>query len=134
MRNKIYLSKIIPDSQYEQYIFIDIGKILSTSYKEKSKVFLQESKFDAHCFFRSLLQAAFTEDKTRIVFSNIGILLEKDFALDVPRFLLEFAKDYQVFVLQEDFRIEGGNTLVWNVENPKDKIEFSQGVLEVLND
>ena len=78
-----------------------------------------------------MIMSSFKEEST--IFSNLGILLEKDFALDVPRFFLEYAKDYQVFVLQGPFNIVDRNKLVWNVDNPENKIEFAQGVIENLN-
>jgi hypothetical protein len=51
--------------------------------------------------------------------------LEKDFSLDVPKFLLEYAKDYQVFILQGPFKIIDGNKIFWNIEKPqKVKLNF----------
>ena len=71
---------------------------------------------------------------TRLAFSNIGILLESQFSLDVAKFLLEFAKDYHVFVLNGDFKVVDGCRLVWNVDEPESEIEFGQGILETLTE
>ena len=60
--------------------------------------------------------------------------MEKDFSLDVPKFLLEYAKDYQVFIMQGSFILIDGTKLVWNVENPNNEIEFNRGVVEVLSE
>lgn len=134
MRNKIYITKDVPLSQQEQCCTIDVGKVLANAYKADPKGFEKEAKFDAYYLFRQLISNVIEPTKTRIVFSNLGILLEKDFELDVSKFLLEYAKDYQVFVIQGPFNFVDGNKLVWNVENPNNKIEFNQGVLEVLSE
>ena len=134
MRNKIYLTKDIPTSQQDQCCTIDIGKALANAYTNNPSTFEKEAKFDAFCYFRRIIDRTIESNKTRIVFSNLGILLEKDFSLDVSKFLLEYAKDYQVFVLQGPFNFIDGNKLVWNVENPNNKIEFNQGVVEVLSE
>lgn len=133
MRNKIYVTKEMPHEQQDQCCTIDVGKVLANEYKKNPSDFEKESKFDAFCYFRQIIDGVIDAGKTRIVFSNLGILLEKDFSLDVPKFLLEYAKDYQVFVLQGPFNIIDGNRLVWNVVKPECKIEFSQGVIETLN-
>lgn len=133
MRNKIYVTKEMPHEQQDQCCIIDVGKVLANEYKKNPSDFEKESKFDAFCYFRQIIDSVIDAGKTRIVFSNLGILLEKDFSLDVPKFLLEYAKDYQVFVLQGPFNIIDGNRLVWNVVKPECKIEFSQGVIETLN-
>ena len=96
-------------------------------------VFEKETKFDAFYYFRQIIDSVIEPNNTRIVFTNLGILLEKDFSLDVPKFLLEYAKDYQVFILQGPFKIIDGNKIFWNIEKPESKIEFSQGVIEILN-
>lgn len=134
MRNKIYLTKDIPTSQQDQCCTIDIGKALANAYKNNPSTFEKEAKFDAFYYFRQIVDSVIEPCKTRIVFSNLGILLEKDFSLDVSKFLLEYAKDYQVFILQGPFNIIDGNKLVWNVENPNNKIEFNRGVVEVLSE
>lgn len=134
MRNKIYITKDVPLSQQEQCCTIDVGKVLANAYKADPKGFEKEARFDAYYLFRQLISNVIEPTKTRIVFSNLGILLEKDFELDVSKFLLEYAKDYQVFVIQGPFNFLDGNKLVWNVENPNNKIEFNQGVLEVLSE
>lgn len=123
----------MPHEQQEQCCLIDMGKVLSNAYKTNPVEFTKESKFDSFYYFRQILDGLIDNSKTRIVFSNLGILLEKDFALDVPKFLLEYAKDYQVFILQGPFNIVDGNKLVWNIDKPENKIEFSQGVMETLN-
>lgn len=133
MRNKIYVTKKMPHEQQDQCCTIDVGKVLANEYKKNPSDFEKESKFDAFCYFRQIIDSVIDAGKTRIVFTNLGILLEKDFSLDVPKFLLEYAKDYQVFVLQGPFNIIDGNRLVWNVVKPECKIEFSQGVIETLN-
>lgn len=133
MRNKIYVTKQMPYEQQDQCCFIDVGKVLSNAYQKNSEAFTKESRFDSFNYFRQILDVAIEPEKTRIVFSNLGILLEKDFSLDVPKFLLEYAKDYQVFILQGPFNIVDGNKLVWNIDKPENKIEFSQGVIETLN-
>ena len=132
MRNKIYVTKEMPLEQQEQCCFVDVGKVLSNAYKNAPVEFAKESKFDAFYYFRRIIDSFIEASKTRIVFSNLGILLEKDFSLDVPKFLLEYAKDYQIFILQDPFNIVDGNKLVWNIDNPLDKIEFRQGVLETI--
>ncbi len=124
----------MPHEQQEQCCSIDVGKVLSNTYKNNPEEFTKESKFDSFYYFRQILDGIIEPNKTRIVFTNLGILLEKDFSLDVPKFLLEYAKDYQVFILQGPFNIIDGNKLVWNVENPNNKIEFNQGVVEVLSE
>ena len=134
MRNKIYVTKEVPSSQQDQCCTIDVGKLLANEYKNRPFDFEKEAKFDAFCYFRRIIDRTIESNKTRIVFSNLGILLEKDFSLDVSKFLLEYAKDYQVFVLQGPFNFIDGNKLVWNVENPNNKIEFNQGVVELLSE
>ncbi|MBO7485544.1 MAG: hypothetical protein J6T84_05735 [Spirochaetaceae bacterium] len=133
MRNKIYVTKKMPLAQQDQSCTIDVGKILSNAYKDNPTEFKEQVDFDSFYYFRQILDSIIAPDKTRIVFENFGILLEKDFALDVSRFLLEYAKDYQVFILQGPFKILDGNKLVWNIEKPENIIEFSQGVIETLN-
>lgn len=133
MRNKIYVIAEMPLSQQEQCCSIDVGKVLANAYKNNSDNFKRESQIDSFYYFRQILNSFITPDKTRIIFSNLGILLEKEFALDVPRFFLEYAKDYQVFILQEQFNIVDGNKLVWNIDNPENKIEFAQGIIEAIN-
>ena len=133
MRNKIYVTNEMSHEQQEQCCLIDMGKVLSNAYKANPVEFTKESKFDSFYYFRQILDGLIDNSKTRIVFSNLGILLEKDFALDVPKFLLEYAKDYQVFILQGPFNIVDGNKLVWNIDKPENKIEFSQGVIETVN-
>lgn len=123
----------MPHEQQDQCCTIDVGKVLANEYKKNPSDFEKESKFDAFCYFRQIIDSVIDAGKTRIVFTNLGILLEKDFSLDVPKFLLEYAKDYQVFVLKGPFNIIDGNRLVWNVVKPECKIEFSQGVIETLN-
>lgn len=134
MRNKIYITKEMPHEQQEQCCSIDVGKVLSNAYKNNPAEFTKKSKFDSFYYFRQILDGFLEPSKTRIVFTNLGILLETDFSLDVPKFLLEYAKDYQVFILQGPFNIIDGTKLVWNVENPNNKIEFNQGVVEVLSE
>ncbi len=134
MRNKIYITKDVPLSQQDQCCSIDVGKVLANAYKANPVMFEKDAKFDAYYLFRQIIDNVIEPSKTRIVFSNLGILLEKDFALDVAKFLLEYAKDYQVFVIQGPFNFVDGNKLIWNVENPNNKIEFNQGVLEVLSE
>ena len=133
MRNKIYFTKELPQSQQDQCCIIDVGKVLANAYKNNPDEFNEQSDFDAFFYFRQIIDSVIETNKTRIVFSNLGILLEKDFSLDVPKFLLEYAKDYQVFVLQGPFNLIDGNKLFWNVDKPESKIEFSQGVIETLN-
>lgn len=133
MRNKIYFTKELPQSQQDQCCIIDVGKVLAIAYKNNPDEFNEQSDFDAFFYFRQIIDSVIEPNKTRIVFSNLGILLEKDFSLDVPKFLLEYAKDYQVFVLQGPFNLIDGNKLFWNVDKPESKIEFSQGVIETLN-
>lgn len=133
MRNKIYVTNEVPHEQQEQCCLIDVGKVLSNAYKNNPEEFTKESEFDSFYYFRQILDGLIDSSKTRIVFSNLGILLEKDFSLDVPKFLLEYAKDYQVFILQGPFNIINGNKLVWNIDKPENKIEFAQGVIETLN-
>lgn len=106
---------------------------MANAYKNNPDEFNEQSDFDAFFYFRQIIDSVIEPNKTRIVFSNLGILLEKDFSLDVPKFLLEYAKDYQVFVLQGPFNLIDGNKLFWNVDKPESKIEFSQGVIETLN-
>lgn len=134
MRNKIYLTKDVPKSQQEQCCVIDVGKVLANVYKNNQQEFMAEANLDSFAYFRKIIDSIIKENKTRIVFSNIGILLESEFKLDVPKFFLEYAKDYQVFVVQGAFNLVDGNKLVWQVENPKYQIEFNQGILEVLSD
>lgn len=133
MRNKIYVTKEMPLAQQDQCCTIDVGKVLANEYKKNPTGFEKESKFDAFYYFRQIIDSVIEPSKTRIVFTNLGILLEKDFSLDVPKFLLEYAKDYQVFVLQGPFNLIDGNKLFWNIDKPENKIEFSQGVIETLN-
>lgn len=133
MRNKIYITNNAPLSQQEQCCLIDVGIVLANAYTEKPDEFKSKSKFDSFTYFRRIIEKNITESITRIVFFNIGILLEKEFALDVSKFFLEFAKDYQVFLLWTG-KIENNSTLIWNVEKPNNKIEFNQGVIEVLNE
>jgi len=133
MRNKIYVTKEMPQEQQDQCCSIDVGKVLANEYKKNPLDFEKESKFDAFYYFRQIIDSVIEPSKTRIVFTNLGILLEKDFSLDVPKFLLEYAKDYQVFVLQGPFNLIDGNKLFWNIERPESKIEFSKGVIEPLN-
>lgn len=134
MRNKIYVTKEMPLEQQEQCCFVDVGKVLSNAYKNAPVEFAKEAKIDAFYYFRRIIDSVIEASKTRIVFSNLGILLEKDFSLDVPKFLLEYAKDYQVFVIQGAFNFIDGTKLVWNVENPNNEIEFNRGVVEVLSE
>lgn len=134
MRNKIYVTKGVPFSQQDQCCTIDVGKLLANEYKKNPSDFEKEAKFDASYYFRRIIDSTIESNKTRIVFSNLGILLEKDFSLDVSKFLLEYAKDYQVFVMQGPFYLIDGNKLVWNVEKPNNKIEFNRGVVEVLSE
>lgn len=134
MRNKIYVTKGVPFSQQAQCCTIDVGKLLANEYKKNPSDFEKEAKFDAFYYFRRIIDSTIESNKTRIVFSNLGILLEKDFSLDVSKFLLEYAKDYQVFVMQGPFNLIDGNKLVWNVEKPNNKIEFNRGVVEVLSE
>ena len=133
MRNKIYVTKEMPHEQQDQCCTIDIGKVLANEYKKNPSDFEKESKFDAFYYFRQIIDSVIESSKTRIVFTNLGILLERTFSLDVPKFLLEYAKDYHVFILQGPFNIVDGNKLVWNIDKPENKIEFSQGVIETLN-
>lgn len=133
MRNKIYVTKKMPHEQQEQCCNIDVGKVIANEYENNPIVFEKESKFDAFYYFRQIIDSVIESSKTRIVFSNLGILLEKTFSSDVPKFLLEYAKNYQVFILQGPFNIVDGNKLVWNIDKPENKIEFSQGVIETLN-
>lgn len=132
MRNKIYIANRMPREQEEQCAFIDVGKVLSLAYKEDPAKFESEAIFDSFCYFRKIIDEQISERTTRLAFSNVGILLEKPFSLDVSRFFLEYAKDYQVFVLQGPFNIIDGNKLVWNIDKPENKIEFAQGVIETL--
>ena len=124
----------MPLEQQEQCCFVDVGKVLSNAYKNAPVEFAKESKFDSFYYFRRIIDSVIEASKTRIVFSNLGILLEKDFSLDVPKFLLEYAKDYQVFIMQGSFILIDGTKLVWNVENPNNEIEFNRGVVEVLSE
>ena len=133
MRNKIYVTKEMPHEQQEQCCNIDVGKVIANDYKNNPMVFEKETKFDAFYYFRQIIDSIIEPNNTRIVFTNLGILLEKDFSLDVPKFLLEYAKDYQVFILQGPFKIIDGNKIFWNIEKTESKIEFSQGVIEILN-
>ena len=133
MRNKIYITNEMPHEQQEQCCYINVGEVLSNAYKNNPVEFTKESKFDSFYYFRQILDGLIEPCKTRIVFTNLGILLEKAFSLDVSKFLLEYAKDYQIFILQEPFNIVDGNKLVWNIDKPENKIEFSQGVIETLN-
>lgn len=134
MRNQIYiLSEIsrFEETQERQCAYIDVGKTIATSYENNEKEFEQGIKNSASKYIEKIIQGKISEDKTRIVFCNIGILLEKDFRLNVSNFLLEFAKEYNVFLIwpNDAGKIIDGKTLVWNVENPRDKIEFDEGVL-----
>lgn len=130
MRNKIYFAQEMPLEQGKQCAFINAGKILSLAYEEDKAKFEKESGFDSASYFREVFDSKITAETTRIVFTNLGMLLEKEFALDVPRFLLEYAKDFQVFVVDENLRMEDEESLVWNVGNPKDRIEFQKGVVQ----
>lgn len=133
MRNKIYITKDIPSSQHEQFCTIDVGTVLANAYKSDPKGFEREARFDAYYLFRQLISNVIEPTRKIIVFSNLGIFLEKYFELDVSKFLLEYAKDYQIVVIQGPFNVVGGNKIVWNIENPNNIIEFDQGVLEVVN-
>lgn len=134
MRNKIYVTKNVPISLQKQCCSIDVGYLLANEYKLNSCEFEKEAKFDAFTYFRKIIDKEIEINTTRIVFSNLGILLEKDFALDVSKILLEYAKDYQVFVISGPFNLVDETKLVWNVENPSNKIEFNKGVLELFSD
>lgn len=132
MRNKIYIIKTIPSSQQEQYCVIDIGKVLANEYNKNPEIFEIESKFDAYSYFRKIVNSLIEPSKNKLVFANIGILLEKDFSLDVSNFLLTYTKDYALFISQDSLKIIEGKQIVWNVEDPYNVIEFNDGVLEVL--
>lgn len=132
MRNKIYIIKNIPSPQKEQYCVIDIGKVLANEYNKNPEIFEIESKFDAYSYFRKIISSLIEPKKNELVFTNIGILLEKDFSLDVSNFLLAYTKDYSLFISQDSLKIKAGKQIVWNVENPYNVIEFNDGILEVL--
>lgn len=132
MRNKIHLAKDISYIQQEECCVIDVGRILAKEAEKDFKKFVTESNFDSFIYFRQILDSFIDYKKKYLVFSNIGILLETHFSLDVPRFLLEYAKDFQVFIIQGIFNYIDRNKLTWNVENPYNVIEFNDGVLEVI--
>ena len=134
MRNKIFIKHNISSLLQESSCLIDVGKILSDSYCNNSESFIREAEFDAFCYFRKIIDLIIPVGINSVCFSNIGILLEKCFSLDVSKFFLEYAKHYQVYIAQENLFIENETTLYWNIENPKDKIVFAQGVLEFVGD
>lgn len=126
MRNKIYVTNEMPHEQQEQCCNIDVGKVIANDYKNNPMVFEKESKFDAFYYFRQIIDSIIEPNNTRIVFTNWGILLEKDFSLDVPKFLLEYAKDYQVFILQGPFKIIDGNKIFFYCKSYNKKIRITK--------
>ena len=132
MRNKIYVTNEMPHEQQEQCCNIDVGKVIANDYKNNPMVFEKESKFDAFYYFRQIIDSIIEPNNTRIVFTNWGILLEKDFSLDVPKFLLEYAKDYQVFILQGPFKIIDGNKIFFYCKSYNKKSELLKNQIQLL--
>lgn len=135
MRNKLYILKKHPYSQghEQQCAYLNMGKILANAYVKDFENFVRESSFDSFSYFTQIVRDSILGDKTHLLISNFGILCEKSFSLDVAKLFLELAKDYQVFLLWTG-KIENDSTLLWNVESPKNKIEFDQGVLEIIGE
>ena len=134
MRNKIFIKHNISSSSQESCCLIDVGSVLSDSYYNNSESFICEARFDSFCYFRKIIDLVIPIGIKCVYFSNIGILLEKCFSLDVSKFFLEYAKHFQPYIAQENLFIENETTLYWNIENPKDKIVFAKGVLEFVGD
>lgn len=133
MRNKIYISNKKVFEKDETFCFIDIGIYFSMIYLKNPVEFETEAKFDSFYYFKQLLENEINESKTRIYFYNIGFFLEKTFSLDVAKFLLDYAKNYQVVIVKDEFMIVEGNSIHWKTNEYNSKIEFGENVLEFLD-
>ena len=135
MRNQITLIDNLEYFENKGLLFtqINLGELIAKNYVSNPKRFMDEISFDAKCYLRKLVDTALEANLTNILFSNIGILLEKDFGLDVPKFFLDYAKDgYEVYILKQ-FSVISNSQIVWQVES-SNRINFESGVLHIIGD
>lgn len=135
MRNQITLIDNLEFFENKGLLFtqINLGELIAINYVSNPKRFMDEISFDSKSYLRKLVDTALEANLTNILFSNIGILLEKDLELDIPKFFLDYAKDgYEVYILKQ-FSVISNSQIVWQVES-SNRINFESGVLHIIGD
>jgi hypothetical protein len=127
MRNVIYyiqdMSQLgtVNDNQV-----LNIGQILSNAYIGDKAMFLRKIRVDSAEYFKKLITSQLKPAIPRLVFTNIGMLQEPQFALNAARFLVDYTIDNTV-VLYWPYFVKDGNTLSWN-DTYKNSIKFENTV------
>jgi hypothetical protein len=121
------------DSAPKEFSVINIGDTLAQEYQREPQNFTKEIGFDSFTYFRNIIDNLLPSNCKTIIFNNIGILCEEEFALNVPKFFLDYAKEYEVYILWP-YGIVDKRKLVWMVNSPKNNICFNEGVLELKGD
>lgn len=132
VRNRI---KIIRDESDlnvgPSVLAIDLGQTLLAVYEKAPQDFIDESCMDAASFFKNIVNDNLASDTKGILFSNIGILQEPDFKLNVPQFLLNFSVNYDVYLYWPYLVLEGCK-LAWDASSATRAIYFQPNVLNIM--
>ncbi len=132
MRNRISIIHNMSGMNVGQSIsIIDLGQALLAVYEKDPQDFIDESCMDAASFFKNIVNDSLASDTKGILFSNIGILQEPDFKLNVPQFLLNFSVNYDVYLYWPYLVLEGCK-LVWDASSATRTINFQPNVLNIM--
>lgn len=132
MRNRISIIHNMSGMNVGQSIStIDLGQALLAVYERDPQDFIDESCMDAASFFKNIVNDNLASDTKGILFSNIGILQEPDFKLNVSQFLLNFSVNYDVYLYWPYLVLEGSK-LAWDASSATRTINFQPNVLNIM--
>lgn len=132
MRNRITIISDMSRFNVGQSVStIDLGQTLLAVYEKAPQDFIDESCMDAASFFKNIVNDNLASDIKGILFSNIGILQEPDFKLNVPQFLLNFSVNYDVYLYWPYLVLEGCK-LAWDASSATRTINFQPNVLNIM--
>ena len=131
LKNKLFLlDELPPPESYQPYQLIDMGALLSEVYEKDKAFFLKQVSFDAAEYFKSLVDKVLSNEIARIVFTNFGILQEKDFSLNIQKFFLDYAKYFNVF-LYWPYEVDNMEYLKWSGTTTNNNgIHFDNKILQ----
>ena len=92
---------------------LNIGQLLANAYTDDKVLFLRKIKVDSAEYFKKLITDQLKPAIPRLVFTNIGMLQQPQFALNAGRFLVDYTIDNTV-VLYWPYFVKDRNTLSWD--------------------
>lgn len=131
MRNRISILRELPGKDFAPTVQVfDIGRVLAHAYRDNADRFLDEIRIDSASFFSDAISSQLKPSTQTILFTNIGILQEHDFDLNVPKFFLDFATSYRVCIYWP-YQVVDNRKLIFSQEFASEAIVFNPSTLEM---